>query len=243
MHSDRRRSSVATFDRYSASGGRPTPRGTAPSRRSPPRCARRSPGTRRRAAVRHARRRVRAARRVGDAVHQVPADVQRPERRRPPPAAVHQLLAGEVALCAAPRKSWSKNGSSSRICPLPARSARLTCTRRRPAGSPAPRPAPRAAARAGVRRRHRAQVGVEREEVRAEPGAGRQERQPPRRGLQAEQQHALVELAGASSPDSRARRKYGSSGMTSSVTNENTACAPCRRRRACRRRGRRRRRA
>ena len=45
-----------------------------------------------------------------------------------------------------------------------------------------------------VGRRDRADLGLAVDDVRAEADAGRQERHPPRRGLQPEEEHALVEL-------------------------------------------------
>ena len=41
---------------------------------------------------------------------------------------------------------------------------------------------------------HQPQVGVDGEDVGAEPGPGGQEGDPPRRRLQAEEEHALVDL-------------------------------------------------
>ena len=68
-----------------------------------------------------------------------------------------------------------------------------------------------------VRRRDRADLGLTVDDVGAEADAGRQERHPPRRGLQAEEEHALVELERSmTAPVWRAARKCGSSAIESS---------------------------
>ena len=96
----------------------------------------------------------------------------------------------------------------------------------------------------GVGRAHGAQVGVHPHDVGAEPDTRRQERNAPRRGLQAEKEHALVELGRASPRPIGARCGSAARARSSRATRTRTRRgAPCPRGTAGRRRGRRTRRS
>ena len=103
---------------------------------------------------------------------------------------------------AAPRKSGSKKGSGLSTWPLPAASARLVWTmaasrwRAGMATSSTSASAGSAEVRAvrAVGGAHQLQLGIDGQDVGAEPGPGGQEGDPPRRRLQAEEEHALVDL-------------------------------------------------
>ena len=119
--------------------------------------------------------------------------------------------------------------------------------RRGACGSARRRGRARASRRAPRRRRTAtspcASVGVEAHHVGAEADARRQERHAPRRGLQAEEEHALVEL-GRLRPR-RTGGRCGSAARARSSRARRTSrrpCAPCPPGTAARRRGRRRRR-
>ena len=74
----------------------------------------------------------------------------------------------------------------------------------------------------GVGRAHRPQGRVDGEHVGAQPGPGGQEGDALRRGLQAEEEHALVDLHDLDAPVLAGRRSGGRAGMESRVTNPHT---------------------
>ena len=76
-----------------------------------------------------------------------------------------------------------------------------------------------------VGRVHRAEVGVDVEDVGPETGASRKERHAPRRGLQPEQEHALVELGRLDRARSGARR--GSAARAGSSRATRSRRRPC----------------
>ena len=124
--------------------------------------------------------------------------------------------------CAAMHMRSSKYGSTFRYCPLPPWSPRCMWTS---ATSSVERGHRDELLAVGVGRAHRAQVRVDAHDVGTEPDTSREERNPPRRGLQPEEEHALVELGRAAPrPTAAALRKCGSSGIESSDTNAYTTC-------------------